>query len=366
VRRYLVNDPSELPEQWDQPRQKPRGRPSADKGMLCGDRDALVGWLSAEWAECGWELLHVKSTADIRRALAPIANDSRHSQIEHFLQDSSSEATAAEVRKSAAATSLKHAQRINAQERRDLLRKDFDEVQHAQSQATAEQLAAIEPILRQRRADYETAERNLKSAENEEKDADAKLADQEAGFAQRELLKFIRSGKYAHNPLNLANAMAGIRCHTSDAKRVYAGCWQSFARCSKLECAIWPTYQFQRFEIIQSIWNRRDKYPQLSPVELFRLEIPKLPKIKESEAKRFSSRITIAEKKRIVNGFVRDNFMDEFRNLRLAIEESLRKCNRPDQMPFLILARFTKSLSQSTNAVERVLVGSERLRRNNG
>jgi len=44
--------------------------------------------------------------------------------------------------------------------------------------------------------------------------------------------EFVAVLKITANPLNLVNAMAGIRCHTSDAKRVYAGCWQSFARCS--------------------------------------------------------------------------------------------------------------------------------------
>src|SRR5712692_3472259 len=70
------------------------------------------------------------------------------------------------------------------------------------------------------------------------RDAEAQLSDQEDGFAQNELLEFIHSGKYAHNPLKLANAMAGIRCHTWDGMRAYAGCWQSYARCSKLECAM--------------------------------------------------------------------------------------------------------------------------------
>jgi hypothetical protein len=56
--------------------------------MLSGDRDALVGMLSAKWAEIGWELLHAKTTANIRQALAPLKNNSRHSKIDHFLRDS--------------------------------------------------------------------------------------------------------------------------------------------------------------------------------------------------------------------------------------------------------------------------------------
>jgi hypothetical protein len=329
--------------------------------MLCGDRDELVGLLSAMWADIGWELLQVNTTANIRHALAPLRGDSRHSRMDHFLRESSSKATAAEVREIAAASSSKHALRIGAQTRCDVLRKDFDEVQLAHSQATAEQLTVIAPILHQRRANYESAEMDLKIAEKEEKDAEAKLADQEAGFAQRELLKFIRSGKYAHNPLNLANAMAGIRCHTSDGTRVYAGCWQSHARCSKLGCTIWPTYQFQRFETIKSIWNRRHKYPQLRPVELFRQEILKLPKVSESQAAHLSSKITTAERKRIAVGFFRTNLMEEFRHLRLAIEDSRDKRNHPERMPFLILAHFTKNLARPRNACENVLIASERL-----
>lgn len=359
--RRQTSDSLEIPEEWEQSRKRPRGRPSADVGMLSGDRDALVGLLSALWADIGWELLQAKTTGDIRQALAPLKNDSRRFQVDHFLRDSTSKATADEVRKSSALLCLKRVQRIDAQNRRDTHRKDFDEVQAAQRQATAEQLTAIEPIFSQRRADYETAEMNLKGIEKEEKDTEAKLADQEAGFAQRELLKFIRSSKYAHNPLNLANAMAGIRCHTSGAIRVYAGSWQSHARCSKLECAIWPTHQYQRFEIIRSIWTRRHRYSQLSAVELFRQEIPKLPKITESQAQRYATQMTMAEKKRIVNGFVRDNLIAEFRHLRLAIEDSMRQRHHPERAPFLILARFAKNLGLPGNAVERVLAASERL-----
>jgi hypothetical protein len=329
--------------------------------MLTGDRDELVGLLSAMWADIGWELLQARTLADIRHALTPLKGDSRHSRMDHFLRESSSKATATEVRESAAASSSKHARRIGAQTRYDVLRKGFDEVQLAHSQATAEQLTAIESILRKRRADYQSAEVDLKTAEKEEKDTEAKLADQEAGFAQRELLKFMRSAKYAHNPLNLANAMAGIRCHTSDAMRVYAGCWQSYARCSRLECAIWPTYQFQRFEIIKSIWNRRHRYPLLLPVELFRQEILKLPKTNKSQAAQFSSNITTAERKRVADGFFRSNLVEEFRHLRLAIEESLDTRNHPERIPFLILAHFTKNLAQPRNAVENVLVAAERL-----
>lgn len=361
MRPYQTSDSADLPEEWGRPRKRPRGRPAADKGRLWGDREALVGLLSAVWGDIGWELLQAKITAHIRKALEPLKSDSRQYLIGHFLRESSSQATAAGVRESASVSSRKHMQRMDALTHRDALRNDFDEVQLAHSQATPEQLTTIEPILRQRRAAFETAEMKLKTAEKQEEDAEAQLIDQEAGFAQNELLEFIRTGKYAHNPLKLANAMAGIRCHTWDGMRVYAGCWQSYARCSKLECAIWPNYQFQRFEIIESIWNRGYKYQQLSTVQLFRQEILKLPKIIESRAMPLPFPVTEKEKKERLNGFVRSDLIENFRDLRLAIEESLRVTAHPKQIPFLILAHYTRNLAQPKSAVERVLVAQERL-----
>src|SRR5712692_3358182 len=193
------------------------------------------------------------------------------------------------------------------------------------------------------------------------RDAEAQLSDQEDGFAQNELLEFIHSGKYAHNPLKLANAMAGIRCHTWDGMRAYAGCWQSYARCSKLECAIWPNYQFQRFEIIESIWNRRYKYPQLVPVQLFQQEIVKLPKIIESQAMPLPYPTTEKERKERLNGFIRSHLMENFSDLRLAIEATFKAKPDPNRAPFVIVSEFQRNLARPTTAADRVLAALERI-----
>ncbi len=361
MRPYQTSDSADLPDEWGRPRKRPRGRPAADKGQLWGDREALVGLLSAMWGDIGWELLQAQTTADIRQALKPLTHESRHHLIGHFVRDSSSEAKAAEVRASARTVGEKVKQRTEAQTNCNAIRSAFDEAQLAISQATPEQLMTIEPILRQRRAAFEAAEMNLKSAENEEKDAEAQLSDQEDGFAQNELLEFIHSGKYAHNPLKLANAMAGIRCHTWDGMRAYAGCWQSYARCSKLECAIWPNYQFQRFEIIESIWNRRYKYPQLVPVQLFQQEIVKLPKIIESQAMPLPYPTTEKERKERLNGFIRSHLMENFSDLRLAIEATFKAKPDPNRAPFVIVSEFQRNLARPTTAADRVLAALERI-----
>jgi hypothetical protein len=144
------------------------------------------------------------------------------------------------------------------------------------------------------------------------------LEEKKASFAQTELLDYIANAEYARNPLRLANAMAGL----PDLA------WSSsYDRCSKINCAGWPTLWFTIFETIQDIWNLRTSYSELSLVELFRREVQKLPK---------KTLVYYDPEKRKIwmPNQVRSRLADNFRLLRLAIEETLQVTMHPGRTPF--------------------------------
>ncbi len=175
----------------------------------------------------------------------------------------------------------------------------------------------------------------------------------EAGFAQDELLMFIDSrfikGRYARNPENLANAIAGLP-FTYGVN--FMGVWQSYARCSKLNCS--PHHRFQVFETIQSIWKKSHK-SKLPTLEFFYQEIAALPK-----TIKLVDPITKKESENKTENGVRSYLLNYWPIWRLAIEKSLESPVEQDRTPFLICANFTNVQKDPKTSVYMVLGATEK------
>ena len=91
-------------------------------------------------------------------------------------------------------------------------------------------------------------------AEESEQSLQKQLNELEVSFAQEELVRILGEHRCARNPLRLSNAMAGLPYLTA---RV------SYDRCSKIECTVWPKFDFQVFRKIEAIWNSRERYRDL-------------------------------------------------------------------------------------------------------
>jgi len=120
----------------------------------------------------------------------------------------------------------------------------------------------------------------------------------------------------------------------------------SYNRCSKIRCSVWPEFDFQMFEKIESIWDSRDHYRDLSIVELYWQEIKKLPR-------------TMRRNK--AENYLRSCLAENFGCLKLAIEQSLESDADSDQMPFLITSTFNKNRVTPTTGLSRVISASERI-----
>ena len=316
---------------------RPPGRPTPDDDTLGDVRNDLVHLFSVSWAEIGWQLRHADSREDLRRAFEPLRGKNNDHLVAPFLKATPLATTGNEVRSIRRALGRVVERRYKAQANCNDPVNMYCEAQTAVMQARAEQLWKVRGELLKRQSTLLAARKELRSAEELEQSLQKQLNELETSFPQEQLVRILAERRCARNPLRLANAMAGLPYLTA---RV------SYGRCSKIECNVWPKFDFRVFQKIESIWNSRERYRDLSIVELYRQEIKKLPKT----VRRNKSENPL--RKRLAN---------DFGCLKLAIERGLELGVDPDRMPFIILSNFDKNREAPTTALTRTLAASERV-----
>jgi hypothetical protein len=322
------------------------GRPSVDKDTLSSDRDAFVWLLSVFWGEIGWEIPRSTSSEELRRAFGPVKGHSSEHLLALFMRPTPIAATPKEIRQT-----------------RKLLGKAVERLREAQTESNKCEEASrlAESAMLETQSEHEApmvidlfkawgsalkARGELESARASERVIEQALRDKEAGTAQNEVVDYITEAKYARNPMGLGNAMAGLPDMT----------WQqSYARCAKLPCTQWPNFHFRLFETIKTIWNHRDSYPDLSPVQLFRQEIGKLHKKVLSEFPQLGPSRTMVE------NVLRSHLSENWRRFRLAVEDVVRPGIDPDRAPFLILSRFSQYLAKPRTPQDQILDAREKI-----
>jgi hypothetical protein len=361
---------------WEQGNRVPLGRRTLSNGILLGHRDRLVSFLSLTWPEVGWRLLSAHTAEKVQEAFSVFRGNEREYLIKRFFDSSSAAAcTTKDLRRLAKDIEVATAEVSRYHNKKDQSERAFNEAEIAMKMAgllkTEDENQQNVPTLSEEGTNLDEREQQLLRAEYEKRRSDLNLAtivenqaqtkeaslrgeleSKENFFAQAELAEFISVGKYARNPLQLANAMAGLPQMR----------WErSYARCSKLPCTGWPTFDFSIFDTIERIWKLRHDCPGLSIVELFRNEIEKLPRTVEYVAQQTVQNGEIMEEKksRMPNN-VR-SYLADFRYLRLAIEEALKSNQLPYRVPFLIASNLNRNHKTMTTAVHLVLAAPERI-----
>ena len=219
------------------------------------------------------------------------------------------------------------------------------------TEASPDELKVLQADL----AKYETklrfASADLEGTRNQERILSARLEAQEASFAQAELAKIILENRCSRHPLRMANAMAGLP---------YLSARVSYRRCSKLKCSTWPRSEFLIVKFIESTWNRRQRYPDLSIVELFDQEIKRLRRTVRREE--LPEAIAVPKEQKRVDNYLRSHLAANRRYLRLAIERSLEKTEIAEkQMPFVIASYFSAILEEPRTVLTLALAEGERI-----
>jgi len=168
--------------------------------------------------------------------------------------------------------------------------------------------------------------------DNRQRKADAALRNCEAQFARTEILKFRKNRRYNKNPLNTANALAGLP---------FIGWRQSIKRCQKWKPVLGVGHTTQLLRVVRRIvesWN-----PQ------------KLP-LREHVSVWLQHGYRYYEK-------AQAELRKEFFYLARAIDAALKNAPRRKFLPYLITSEYQKRIS-NRSAVDRLFEDEERIELN--
>lgn len=319
------------------------GRRTIKDGWLSAKRDAVLGILCPWWPDVGWQLTTARTREELRQALQPVKDHPNRQYIDRLLRETKVTAGASEIRQKRLAVGLAVEHMHDAQAKRNRRVEECREIELAMSQLRPDQIEFVHCEFAKRRTACQHAQAQSLAAETKERILESELLDMEAAFSQDELLVFIKKGKYALHPHNLANAMAGLP-YGIDVP--FLGVWQSHARCSKLDSSALPSSHYQVFETIQSIWERSKSSP-LSVFEFFQQEIKALPKTILLTHPAMGSQ-------KVAN-YVKAKLCENWWYLQRAIEKSLTTKDDPRPMHFVIASNFDKLIAEPRTFADSAL-----------
>jgi hypothetical protein len=327
------------------------GRRTIDDGILSTNRDSLLGILCSWWPEVGSYLTTATTPEALRHALQPVKELPDRHLIASLLRPTTVIAPPEDIRKKRLALGEAVKFMNDARAKCDQCMSACREIECAMIQARPEQFDLIQREFPNRRTECQEAQNQMRIKNASEMALERELLDQEAGFAQDELLTFITKRKYALHPLNLANAMAGLPYTRSVP---FLGAWQSHARCSKLSCPGWPSFHYQIFETIESLWMDSALSP-IATAEFFQQGVRALPKTVQARRPGQS-------KPQKTDNFVRTYLSANWWYLERAIERSVQPHNDPRPMPYLISSHFNSLLGSPKNATDLFIAETAKLR----
>lgn len=317
-------------------RKDKRGRPTTPDNFLLGSRNQWVWLLEQSWFDIGWLLVGIRSRRtstiqDVQKTMMSLKEKPNGGLAAAFYRDSSEAADAMEIRRNRARLSELHAQILETQAKRDGQERQCWETEAALKEADPNEKEAIQTEAKRRKEYLIQLAENLRKLESDRDALNKKMLDQEAHFSRSELLDFLLSGRYAINPRNMADALAGLP---------FMKWRQSYSRCSKMPYDSEPHLWYRVLETIQEIWERRSEEFEDAPVEFFRARLLNLPK---------------------KLGYVRQFLWENWRDLKLAIEECWKSKHPAPSIPFVVTAKFVQNLTRPKSPVEKVLADREKL-----
>jgi hypothetical protein len=241
----------------DRERKRPRGYPQQlDDDRLWNTRQHFRWLVETTWDEVGSFLSKVRTMSRLEEALKPW--ERRVEQEEHavraLLWKGESPADSRLLYRQRKQSGQIHARYLEAYE---ALEKSWESLERfrvipATQLTSAEQDVICDAIYERARALARAGTEYIALAQ-QEKDLDALIRDGEAYFARNEFLRFCKSKRYTLNPLNIANALAGLP---------FIGCRQSVRRCKK-----WPDdsggLSYGIFQILERIISTNARRPDL-------------------------------------------------------------------------------------------------------
>jgi hypothetical protein len=317
-----------------------RGRPSIADKFLEGARNAWVSLLEESWPDVGWGLLSIRkrprsSVEDTQSVLAALKEKSNGGLVSAFLRQAALGATNSDLIRRSRQSLSDMDERI-----RRTSSGIYDQTYRCNETAAALQQQFSDETEREiienecihRYVHLIRLNKNLPMLEEERAATEKKLADEEASFCQTQLLNYLTSrGRYAIEPLSLANALAGLPIMA----------WrQSYDRCSAMPYESQPHLSYRLLRAIVEMWAKRPDSTLASPAEFFKTRVSEL---KNEHAS------------------ARDYLKKNWYDLRLAIQESLKAGYSGDEFAFAITRTCIRLMLAPKTPGQRILAENEEL-----
>lgn len=243
------------------------GRPAAlSQTDLLHRRDELQGIFQAHWPTIGRNLWLARTRMDIVGALRPLA-DFKLPTIDLLLLELPPKPAQDGTSKFRRQHKRLNAQLSESYARLESCRGPVLEARDAYSQARVwldaardgyvfarkenrptssylEELRKWPTLCNRLRVEIKGREESVNQCTEEFRRIQTEIRASEGYFAQTELLRFVRSKKYAFTPQNVANAAAGLPL---------LGCRRSFLLCSRVKYAAVPSINYIIFEAVNKI-----------------------------------------------------------------------------------------------------------------
>ena len=246
-----------------------RGRPrSLTDAELFHRRDQLHGIFAAHWPTVGWALQHAWTRSRIRAALDSLA-DLKHPIIQLCIWDTSAktlpdearlvqkerkklyrELTEIENRLGAAHMSVTEGEDAFARAQNsfavasDACRYALKKRKKKKAESLLKEVQRLTDLCRRVHTELSKRKETLHRCDEGRRTLKKTIKDTEAHFAQTELLEFVLSERYVFNPLNFANATAGLPFMS----------WRNSVRlCKSSPCLVAPSINYLIFEAVKLI-----------------------------------------------------------------------------------------------------------------
>jgi hypothetical protein len=334
----------------DEPKAPKRGRRTIDNGWLSGNRDALLNMFAFGWPEIGWDLPQAENRDALRMALQPLKDHSNKQYINRLLKETSAEGDEHEIRKKRLALAEAVEQMHGAQSHCSTCISRCRDIEAAVIQATADQSELVLLEFSKRRIECQAAQDRSRGKAEMQLKLENEVVDEEAAYAQDQLLIFISKRKYAFHPLNFANGIAGLPFAIGVS---FMGVWQSHARCSKIKSPGWPNYRYGVFKTIESAWE--DSSSSTQPIiEVFENKIRGLPRTVVQEHPQMG-RLKI-------DNYVRTFLCENWWHLQRAIKKSLQTKDDPRPPFFIIASNLDKFVAEPKTHADLAVAEAARIR----
>jgi hypothetical protein len=327
------------------------GRHTIEDGWLGGNRDALLNMFAFEWTEIGWQLSAPENRDALRLALQPLGDHANRQYINRLLKATSARGDEHDIRKKRTALGEAVKEMHAAQSNCSKCVSACRDIEAAMIQARAEQFEIVQLEFSKRRIECQSAQDRSRFTTETQLNLENELFDEEAAYAQDQLLIFIGKRKYALHPLNLANAIAGLPFAIGVP---FMGVWQSHARCSKMKSPGWPNYRYEVFKTIESAWKNSSSSTTQRIIEVFEKTIRVLPRTVVQEHPQMGPQK--------IENYVRTFLCENWWHLQRAIKNSLESKDDPRPPFFVIASNLNKFVAEPKTFADSAVAEIARIR----